>query len=329
MTKVFKIQDALTSWVGGMNVSYVHRPYSAISGVAPSVSGRSVRAISAANQRKAIRLLLEISRPGKRGLLPSPELLNILPYKSGDGSLGTMNLKLNIRKQQQEIINKLLNTSTLKHVELSKDFGGLGVNTFLDDIVYQVIGTYEGKWLEQSAAEDWDLQMFLVQDLAQKRTDEMKLPESIEPQVLLATESALRAVEAGLKRVGKSGSSSSWMQCNSAESNMCMCYGRVRFWNGKDYTSTVNAEGSIECTSETFGLESDVPDPVCECLSGPSAKDSLRTHLLEMRNELKKVSKKYGLSEKSEKSAGALLAPTWSFFAALAMLAIAPVAGLA
>mmetsp|Transcript_50675 Transcript_50675/g.94719 ORF Transcript_50675/g.94719 Transcript_50675/m.94719 type:complete len:1074 (+) Transcript_50675:75-3296(+) len=322
MSNLFSIQRRLTYWVGGMNVSYVHRPYSTAPGVAQTTSQRSVRTIREKDQKRAMKLLLDLSRPGGKGLLPSPDRLKDLPYfDEMDDSLAPYNLKADIRNIQDSIMKKLLETSTLRNIELSSDFGGLGVDTFLDDVVYQVLGSYEGKWITQSAPEDWDLQMFLVQGLVQKREDE--LAESLQPQLLIAMKSALRAVEGGLERLGDADAPAAWTRCNSPLSETCVCFGHARFWSGKDWASNVSSRGSVECNAETFGVKSDVPDPVCECLRGPSAEDPLRTHLLELKNKLKKHAKKNGV-KLSQKSAATKQGLVMSFFLALAWALFTP-----
>jgi len=296
LEKVFKMQDALLNWVGGMNVSYVHRPY----GQDGTAGQQAVRPISAKNQRKALKLLLEISQPGKRGLIPPSDRLSIMPYRRPEG-ISSLNVKSAIRHRQEEMIEKLFNASTLKRIEVSKDFGGLGVETFLDDMLFQVFGRDEGEDLEKSTSQDWDLHMFFVDYLGKVKQDE--IPESIEPQVLMATKSAMRLVQRGLERLGEKDVDPSWSECNTPGSRTCRCEGRVRFQLGEEnWTSAIEASGDVECTSDTFGVKSELRDAVCQCLAEPSARASLRAHLLEMRSKLKKAEKKHGLDEETDGS---------------------------
>lgn len=311
LSKVFRMQDALVTWIGGMNVSYVHRPY----GQGRDVGQPAVQPISASDQRRALRLLFELSRPTNNGLLPTSELLAKLPYKTSD-RISHLNLKSSVRAKQEFVLGMLLNTSTLKHIELSKDFGGLGLGTFLDDLVYQTLGTYKGDGFEKSTPQDWDLQMFFVQNLAAKRKGRDVLPESIQPNLLMATESAMRVVKSGLARLDKADTSADWLRCNEKGSQSCTCYGKVRLWLGEDaWTSTIDAEGPVDCRAATFGLKSQVPSGFCQCLPVASAQVPLRTHLMELQGKLKEVARANGMSLESGVSKQSWTWPVFLVFA--------------
>lgn len=300
--KVFKMQDQLVKWVGGMNVSYVHRPngQARTLGEAPVNGKNSIQSISAKDQRKAIRLLFELARPARKGLVPSSALLANLPWSDGE-TISFMDLKMDIKFYQKQIIDKLFRESTLRHVEVSGQFGGLGLETFLDDMLYHIVGTYEGEGFEKCTPQDWDLQMFLVDNLvAEPKSSQRRISESIQPHISMAVKAAMRAVQGGLKRLDSADVAADWSRCSNPDSEMCTCYGRVRFWLGEKWTSPIDALGDVECKPESFGLEANqVPDGYCECLQTSAAKTPLRTHLLALNSKLKQAATSKGLMVES------------------------------
>jgi len=286
LNKVFQIQGFALHWIGGLNMSYAYRPNSESKNIGkPSPS---VKTISAEQQRQALQLILKLSRPHKHGLLPSADLLSKLSLHTSSG-ISPVNLNTTIRNKQKPLIQSLLSATRLKNIDLGRDYGGLAVEGFLADVVYNVMGTYEGEEWERLTQQDWDLQMFTVQQLVALQADGVNLPESLSSKVLLAIKIATRVVDGGLKRLDKEVAFSGWSRCTDGDSSMCECDGRVRLWLGEDFSVPIDSAGSVNCSSQAFGLKSEVPDAFCECLPTHSGETELNLHLMALKTQLDKA----------------------------------------
>lgn len=307
LVKVFGIQESLMSWVGGMNYTRVHRPLKVDTIQTPFAKVKpSIATIPVKDQRKALKMLVELARPSKQGLLPSGDLVANLAYNRQE-SIGSMNLKVNIRNQQDRVISFLLSSTRLSHIILSMEYGGMPISVFFDDVTHYLLGSKDGKDLLVSTPEDWDLQSSMAHSLVRLREEENSV-SSVEPHVVLAIQKSLNTIEGGLTQLKNGGTVVEWADCVSPGTNLCRCSGEIRLKKEKGWSKSITSEdGVVECKAETFDmLTEDIPmKATCQCLPGAGANEPLRMHLLRMKSLLKKSTKDAGLDSGSYRSTSA------------------------
>jgi len=207
-------------WLGGINASYVHR---GLNGTPPNRP--ALTAVPAVTQRRALRLLLQVLRPEKNGLLPPKEHLPFLVggqgFAESDGHVSRLDLGRRVRLMAHGLVAEALSVRRVEQIYATESLLGgtssamgssdtpvvLGCGEYLAELVSGIMGS------DPSAADvaaslavtvdpaEWDLQTQFVKSLKALHRH-AELPSEVASLLQYHIQRLKRDLEAALVLVG-------------------------------------------------------------------------------------------------------------------------------
>lgn len=183
MQRSYEFADRLLVWIGGVNVSFTHRGYD-------GEPGRpALQPIGAADQRKALDLLLRLLRPRSSGLLPPDDeaaRFLVISDPSDDGAT-TLDLREEILQVRREILQDLLSSKRLMHMyeydfdtSQSETSLRLGYGDLLEELTSGIMS--EANFSGAVEPREWNLQISLA-DCLNKLHNNRDLPQEVAAHV--------------------------------------------------------------------------------------------------------------------------------------------------